>query len=272
MEKQQAIDFVLERIAHDYTQEEIVRDLSRHLKAPPDVLQTFVSRIEEQHPHVRPEAQAELPAPDENPLADSDSQPGNLEKAGAGLPSAFLSGFDESAQPQEQPAAPLEAATPHASTLPDPESGIHSSPKVAKRTRTLEDQELAQIVLSMLKKGHKRSEITMFVCERTGIEWKQAQRFVAQVGVDHHKSIHAHQNVWLIGFGVLFALAGLVMFLVGVAALVPYLTFFTQSEFNLPVLVEMRPDAVIGVIVTGFGLLIGGIVGIILAVQGQSKA
>lgn len=273
MDKQQAIDFILERIAHDYTQEEIVRDLSHHLKAPQDVLKTLVAKIEAQHPHIRPQAQPEPPA--EMPAYETAAPAAPAAEVPADLPSAFLSNFDESTalpEPEPAPVPQAELANTRTAALPSPETGTIASAKAARQAKLLENNELTQAVLSMLKKGRKRSEITMFVCERTGIEWSQAQRFVAQVEVDKYKSISAHKNTGIIIFGILFALAGLAVLLFGLFSLAPYLMILFNTEIDIPVYISMRPDAVIGILVTGFGLLVGGIVGTILAIQGQSKA
>ncbi|MBN2149255.1 MAG: YrzE family protein [Anaerolineales bacterium] len=266
MEKQEAVDFVLERIAHDYMQEEIARDLSHHLKAPPEILLQFVARVEQQHPHIRPLPVAEEPIQEDTLPPAFDQQP---------PPPAFTAGLDDFPDAESESVIP--APIP---IIPEPapmaESVVQSPPqpaaKPAFKSQILNDEKLLKVVYDSLKKGRKRSDITTYVCERTGMEWNEAQRFVAQVEVENFKKLSAHENIPYMIFGIGGAIVGFVVMMAGIAALAPYIIVFLKIPLELPVYISTYPDTAIAIFLTGFGLLVGGIVGIYMAVQAQANA
>lgn len=260
MEKQEAVDFILERLAQNRPQDEIVYELSQRLDAPLAVLKKFVAKVETEHPNIRPEATPQ-PSPPEV-FTSTPTYTAPAEQAPV-PPSVF------SAPMAQTPAA----SSPHTwQELPSPESGISASTQSVQQAQILEEQELHKLILDLLKKGRRRSDVTMLVCERTGMEWNQAQRLVAQVEVENYRSLSLRKNSFVVTLGILGALAGLVILLFGLAGLAPYLAFFTGAQIDLPIYLEMSPEALLGLLTTGFGLLVGGIVGVIWAIQSQASA
>jgi hypothetical protein len=113
----------------------------------------------------------------------------------------------------------------------------------------------------------KRSDIVLWVCDKTGSEWSQAQRFVSEVEIDNHASISAPKKIIITVLGVTFTLAGLVMVVLGFLSLTPLMTalFGTDHTFSSPIYI--REDVALTMLLTGFGMMIGGIVGVYLALQ-----
>ena len=75
----------------------------------------------------------------------------------------------------------------------------------------MDDQELTDYVIRELGKSRRRSDVVMEVCERTGMDWQAAQKFVYQVAFENRKSVAARQSPIVLITGVGFVLGGLIL-------------------------------------------------------------
>ena len=175
--------------------------------------------------------------------------------------------------------APLDAVTRFVSQVaanyvpPEPPAQVaaQDSPPVPGMTSPLADPALSQSVLEMLRRHRKRSDIVLWVCEQSGAEWSQAQRFVAQVAVDNHRNISAHKGFPMIVLAVLFIAGGVGLLVLGFLSLAPLFNRLTGTSIDFVPPIYLSPETALGGMVTGLGMLIGGSVGIYFALQSQSQ-
>ncbi len=132
---------------------------------------------------------------------------------------------------------------------------------------------LEKYVIGELTKNRKRSDIVLAICERTGADWSEAQRFVGQVSTEKHTTINARKNRAIIpmcigaivlGFAFTILTAYPMLYLVN-GRWVEF-TNKVQSMGNLSDYVQFAPY----IFGTGIVLIAGGITGLFMAVQSQS--
>ncbi|NUM44621.1 MAG: hypothetical protein HUU38_07925 [Anaerolineales bacterium] len=82
----------------------------------------------------------------------------------------------------------------------------------------MDEQALTDFVIRELGKHRRRSDVVMDVCERTGMDWPTAQKFVYQVEFDNRKVVAARQSPLAVIFGAAFVLGGFALALVSVIA------------------------------------------------------
>ena len=117
----------------------------------------------------------------------------------------------------------------------------------------MDEKVIAEFIVRELGKHRRRSDIVMEVCERTGMDWQDAQKLVYQVAFENRKSVAARQSPLAIIFGVAFVLGGLVLALVSAIATVQGISIHYQG---IP-----YAGNIAGV---GFGVLLiaGGVIGL----------
>ncbi|GAB4580921.1 MAG: hypothetical protein Fur0022_36650 [Anaerolineales bacterium] len=122
----------------------------------------------------------------------------------------------------------------------------------------MDDEELTDYVICELGKLRRKSDVVMEVCERTGMEWQAAQKFVYQVEFDNRKKVAARQSPLAIIFGVGFVLGGLILALVSLVATLQGINLHYQG---IPYVGNLA-----GV---GFGvvLIAGGVIGLWETIQ-----
>jgi len=79
----------------------------------------------------------------------------------------------------------------------------------------MDKQEMTDFVIRELGKHRRRSDIVMEVCERTGMDWQAAQKFVYQVAFESRQRVAARQSPLAIIFGAALVLGGLLLALGG---------------------------------------------------------
>ena len=89
---------------------------------------------------------------------------------------------------------------------------------------------LEKYVVGELTKNRKRSDIVMTICERTGADWSEAQRFVGQVSAEQHTTINARKNRLIIPMCIGAIVLGFV-FTIGTAYPMLYLITGRWAEF-----------------------------------------
>lgn len=73
----------------------------------------------------------------------------------------------------------------------------------------MNDQEITKYVIKALSRHHSINQITIDVCEKTGMKWKEAQHFIDAVQVEHKDKIARRQRPLLVFLAVISIVAGL---------------------------------------------------------------
>jgi hypothetical protein len=114
--------------------------------------------------------------------------------------------------------------------------------------------------------GHKELNDVIFgLCNRTGWDWSQANKFVEQVIKENQKEIHQRRLPLLFGIGLLMIVGGVSAFISAFIDLSAILKEI-QPPFDFLRLLEFIPQARGGYfmvikLVTGMAMVIGGSIG-----------
>ena len=119
-------------------------------------------------------------------------------------------------------------------------------------------EQLTQYVIRELGKHRRRSDVVMDVCERTGMDWPAAQKFVYSVEFDNRQKVAVRQSPLAIIFGVSFLLGGFALVLMSV--------FATLQGYSLTYRGVPYSGNITGVI-TGILLIAGGVIGLWETIQ-----
>ena len=127
-------------------------------------------------------------------------------------------------------------------------------------------------VIAEFARHRKRSDIVMSLCERTGADWQEAQRFVAQVSAENHTRINARKNILIIPMGIGAVVLGLLLTL---GAAYPIVIWFTRGAGELRTMsqsggwigdyVQVAPY----LFFTGIAFMAGGALGLVIALRSQ---
>jgi hypothetical protein len=118
---------------------------------------------------------------------------------------------------------------------------------------TMDQQTLTDYVIRELGKSRRRSDVVMDVCERTGMNWQAAQKFVYQVEFENRKKVVVRQSPLAIIFGVSFVVGGLAVALLS--------GFVALQGVNIPYGGIPYGGNVAGLIL-GALLIAGGVIGL----------
>ena len=258
MNQQEAASLVQQLMEQDIPHEGIVRRLTAELRAPGALVEKFVAQVETEYRRTHPpqkDAILERPPSPSEPAIQKVKLPPWLEDESA----AVLPPGESLPPPQPSWQTPAE----HTQSKIEPVRQDQQS-----RGERLHDSRLAKFVLGELMKNRKRSDIVMTVCERTGVSWDEAQRFVGQVAVDNHSKIGLHRNILVFPLGVVFILVGLYLAVTNAIGLL--MTF--SPGISLPAsfrALQMRPDNAVIMLLFGLALIAGGVIGIVFAMREQ---
>jgi hypothetical protein len=120
------------------------------------------------------------------------------------------------------------------------------------------NEELTTFVVKELSKHHDHKEIIRRVCERGGLTWKDAERFVTLVEAQHRRTIAVRQTPLL-----LFISIGTLLLGIGLLAFnMQFLLGFFQKDMLGQVLSLQSSYYQILSLITGFGMTVGGLIGL----------
>ena len=133
---------------------------------------------------------------------------------------------------------------------------------------------IVNYVVSELTKNRKRSDIVMAICERTGVNWSEAQRFVGQVSAEQHTAINARKNRLIIPMCIGAVILGFIFTIGTVYPMIYWITgrtaeFIskTQSMSGISNYIQAAPY----IFLTGIGMVAGGVMGLIMAMRSQME-
>jgi hypothetical protein len=274
MDKQEAIDYVLDELDKGRSLPEITAALSRQLGAPGDMVGKFVTQTAERYAQSKA-ALGESLAASPQPLTTVQKQ------SGFGPPPAA---FSQPLSPKSQPpiaVTPQTAANqPSAAVepLPEPDASYEPPPPAEPLPPAgpVSDvsPELEEYILDELGKNRRDSDVVLGVVEKTGMEYRQAQRLVSRVGARNYKKVTSRQNCLIIPLALVALVAGLV--LLGASVIEAY-----QIRFLLPSPNNLNMEQVQAVVergrdlpwafITGLALSVGGCIGLISAIRKQME-
>ena len=307
MDKQEAIDFVLDELDKGRGLPEITAALSRQLGAPQDLVGKFVTQTAERYQQSKaalgkPSAASQQPSAFGPHPSAASQQPSALSpqpSAGSPQPSA---GSPQPSAAASQPAVSQLAASQMAAYNPQtavsqaalagseletaaveplPEPDTYAPPPVeAAETPVPVEREpavsprLEKFILDELGKNKREGDVVLAVVERTGMEYARAQRLVSRVGAKNYKKVTARQNCLIIPLALLALTAGLV--LLGASVIEAYqIRFLLPSPNNLNMeqiqaAVE-RGRELPWAFITGLALSVGGGIGLFSAIRKQME-
>ena len=120
------------------------------------------------------------------------------------------------------------------------------------------DEKLTNLIIKELGKHRSRNELVRAVCEQGVLNWADANRLIKQVEEQHRRTIATRQSPLLLFFS--FG-----MLIIGVGLLIYNLQFFADlfQRETLDQLLSLRTSYYkIGSSLTGFGMLVGGMIGL----------
>ncbi|MBN1667327.1 MAG: hypothetical protein JW862_09560 [Anaerolineales bacterium] len=260
MDKQAAIAYIQQNLDRNVTQEEIVVGLCAQLKAPSEPVSKFVRQVANNYisknnlvgfSEVSPDP---APTPVQTTRSASEDVPSWI----PALETAILRGEspEVSAEPIIEKPQPAPTARPFDSPVPE------TAPMEIEQPEPEIDQEqLSQTVLELLKKQRRHNDIVELVCHQTGWHWNKAQRFVARVQTNNHAALNHQQNLVIILVGIAIVIGGFAATAWGGMMIWDYVNAIRTGAIGQAI----EPEWVVygaSVAVTGLGMMIGGGYGI----------
>ena len=279
MDKQEATQFTISQLSAGSSAASVSEELSRMLKAPPEITRRFVEQIIASHPEVLPKRSIspdtnmpdwmqplglEYPAEPEPDPVYTDTYSGMNSDLPPNLQSLVSGQVENLNSPAHEPFEaidhPLAVDLPKQAPLITPDQGIGKSSE-ENLSQNLDMEALAEYVLEQLKKRRRNNDIVETVCQSTGWHWNKSQRFVARVKTKNHDQLQSGQNRVTIIIGVAIIIVGLVISLAGASTIADYAKLAAFARTNPSALFEVSPQMLflaLAATITGIGMIIGG--------------
>ena len=120
------------------------------------------------------------------------------------------------------------------------------------------NEELTTFIIRELSKNHNRQNIIRRVSESTGLTWKQAEQLTILVEAKHKRSVTVQQAPVLLFISIGILILGISLLGFNLQIL---LAFFQNDILSQILSVHSSAYRTIG-LVTGFGMSIGGLIGL----------
>lgn len=120
------------------------------------------------------------------------------------------------------------------------------------------NEELTAFIVKELGKHRDRKDIIQRVCERGGLNWKEAEQLIVLIETKHKRTIAVRQTPLLlfISIGTLLLGLGLLAFNMRVLA-----AFFQKDLLGQILSLQSSYYRILGLI-TGLGMTVGGLIGL----------
>ena len=256
MDKQDAIDLIIQAYEGGKSPSEITASLAEQLGAPISVVTGFVHRtLEQRIAFLEPPTQ---PSADEKPAPYDVFKP-RREPVAEPVPESH------------PPAVFPDKASAAIAALPETPPAL-DRPVVTVSSEV--DPRLEKYILDALAKDRKMSDVVMSVCERAGLDWQEAQRLVARVNARHRKKIASRRNRFIIPLSLGAIAVGLGLTYAGIQeimTLAPSMQAYAEGGANaalraLPAEFMRNSFWALGI---GSALMIGGALGLVNALRSQ---
>jgi len=140
----------------------------------------------------------------------------------------------------------------------DTVAGVADEELVAALTR----EDLAKHVARELGGGVDRNALIRHVCETGEMSWREAEMFVARVALENRHEIAKRQGSFMLALSVGTLIGGVILFLAGGYTLI--LAFSGE--------IQTRPDFAFYGILTGLGMVVGGLIGLVRTLKSLRDA
>jgi hypothetical protein len=120
------------------------------------------------------------------------------------------------------------------------------------------NEELTAFIIKEISKHRDRIDLIQKVCERGGLNWKQAEQLIILTEAKYKRAIVIPPTPWLLflSIGILILGIGLLGFNLHIL-----LTFFQKEVFAQILNLQSGSYRFVGVF-TGFGMTVGGLIGL----------
>lgn len=120
------------------------------------------------------------------------------------------------------------------------------------------NEELTNFIVKEFIKHHDRKDIIRKVCEQSSLNWREAEQLVVLVEAQNKRTIAAHQSplLFFLSVGTLLLGIGLLGFNMQL------LSVFFQKDVLNQLLSLPSSYYRLGGLLTGFGMTIGGMIGL----------
>lgn len=120
------------------------------------------------------------------------------------------------------------------------------------------NEELTTFIIKELTKHHDRKDIIQKICERWGMNWKDAERLITLVESNHKRTIATGQTPLLLFLSIGTLLLGIGLLAFNMQVL---LAFFQKDVLGQVLSLQGSYYRIVGLI-TGLGMTAGGLVGL----------
>ena len=261
MDKQDAIDFIIQALENNRSQDDIVAELSQRLGAPAHVVAGFVQRTIASYTPIPPIIQA-----DEKPSPNSEGEtPPATQFTWSGEPIPHSNFHQPASNVPVSPAdSPLAEARTQPPTAWDPDSELRKS---LEPLSSEDEARLEKLILTASTKNRRQSDVVMIVCEETGMGWNQAQRLVAKVTMKNRKKLNLRENLILIPLALAALIAGLALESATSSELYTFYNLYLHPETYIAGTTAVIDRYTVWAAIAGIPLILGGIAGLVLAIR-----
>jgi hypothetical protein len=261
MDKQAAVAYIQQNLDRNLSQDEIIAGLCAQLKAPPEPVSKFVRQVADSYIPKNTLIEPFETFPDPSPAQQAPAPVQSARPASEDVPSwipvmeaAILHGEGPkvSAETFTEPLPPVPTARPFDSPVPETLPSDIEPPEPE-----IDQEQLSQTVLELLKKQRRHNDIVELVCHQTGWHWNKAQRFVARVQTNNHAELNRQQNLVVILVGIAIVIGGFAATAWGGMMIWDYVNAFRTGTIGQVI----EPEWVVygaSVAVTGLGMMVGG--------------
>ncbi len=118
-------------------------------------------------------------------------------------------------------------------------------------------EDLEEMIVHQLADRRNRSDIVQDICERGGLEWRQAEELVRQVELERAHAVAARQVPMLVFLSACTSAAGILLLVFGIRLLAGLL------RGNLVAILYglANGEAPIAMILIGLSMITGGVIG-----------
>ena len=120
------------------------------------------------------------------------------------------------------------------------------------------NDKLTAFIIEELTNHRDRKELVRMVCERGGLNWQDAERFVDLVEAQHGRTIATRQTPLLLFFSIGTLLLGIGLIAMN---LQPLISLFQKDMMGQALSLQSSYYQILGLL-TGVGMTAGGLVGL----------
>jgi len=252
IDKEKAIQIIREEFENGYSPTDIAQNLSQQMGVPFEPVYKFVMHTLNEEVENRQNSPQDEPIPP--PVAPT--QPDAV--------ALFLGGHEPITEEPAETEISLAESTEAAGLV-----GV----KTPSLKALEQDPQVEKFVLQMLAKNRKSSDMVLAVCERTGLDWNDAQRLVARITTKNQKKLKTKQNRLPMILSVIAVVVGALLLFAGISESYTIYSVVRRAPSAEEVVMAAASQEFLRrafwSLITGGALLIGGAVGLFISLRSQ---